>query len=177
MDPANAAIVAEDVAHALAGLRPGAAADFELRARELREAMQELLLGAADARGERKGGLLDRFRPHKGAPVVSYHDDIVYLAARLGLEVVGTIESRPGVPPTAQHLSRLKELAKARGVKAVLYERFHPVAPVEAFCAETGARGVLIAHQPRATDDAPDLLATYRRNAELLLAALEGKSP
>jgi ABC-type Zn uptake system ZnuABC Zn-binding protein ZnuA len=177
MDPANAAIVAEDVARALAGIRPAAAAEFERRAKDFRETVKDFLLGVADAAGERKGGLLERFAPYKGAPLVSYHDDMVYLAARLGLEVAGTIESKPGVPPTAQHLGRLKELARARGVKVVLYECFHPAAPVEAFCKETGARAVLVAHQPRAIEEAADLLAMYRRNTDALLAALKGESP
>jgi len=174
MDPANAGIVAEDVAHSLSGLRPADAAAFASRAAGLREAVAALLLGA---KGSREEGLLARFKPFRGAPVISYHDDMPYLAARLGLEVVGTIESKPGVPPTARHLRDLTAIAKARGVKVVLHETFQPAAPVEAFCAETGARAVLVAHQPGAFDGVPDLLTMYRRNAEAILAALEGKSP
>jgi len=177
MDPANAGIVAEDVARALAGLRPADAAAFASRAAGFRESVAELLLGTKDASGSRKGGLLDRFKPHKGAPVISYHDDAPYLAARFGLEVVGTIESKPGVPPTARHLKELAEVARARGVKIVLHETFQPAAPVEAFCEQTGARAVLVAHQPDAFEGVPDLLSMYRKNAETILAALEGKSP
>jgi ABC-type Zn uptake system ZnuABC Zn-binding protein ZnuA len=121
--------------------------------------------------------MLDRFKPFRGAPVISYHDDIPYLAARLGLEVAGTIESRPGVPPTARHLKDLQELAKARGVKVVLHEVFQPAAQVEAFCRATGAKAVLVAHQPGAVEGVPDLLTMYRRNAEAMLAALEASSP
>lgn len=177
MDPANAVIVAEDIARALADLRPEGAADFKARAAKFREAVADLLLGAKDASGERKDGLLDRFKPYKGAPVISYHDDMLYLAARLGLEVAGTVETKPGVPPTAKHLGDLKEQAKARGVKVVLYETFQPAAPIEAFCSETGARAVLLAHQPGAFDGMPDLLTMYRRNAEAILAALKGGTP
>ncbi|HEX5136496.1 MAG TPA: metal ABC transporter substrate-binding protein [Planctomycetota bacterium] len=174
MDPANAVIVAEDVARALGELRPARAKEFESRAAAFRDKVKELLLGKEDASGSRKDGLLDRFRPYKGAPIISYHDDMPYLAARLGLEVAGTIESRPGVPPTASHLKDLREVAKGRGVRVVLYEVFEPEAPVQAFCGETGARAVLVAHQPGAFEDAPDLLAMYRRNADAILAALKG---
>jgi ABC-type Zn uptake system ZnuABC Zn-binding protein ZnuA len=177
MDPANAGIVVEDIARALSALRPAAAAEFASRAAKFREAVTDLLLGGKDASGSRKDGLLDRFKPFKGAPVISYHDDMVYLAARLGLEVAGTIESKPGVPPTARHLRELTQLAKARGVKVVLYETFQHVAPVESFCAETGAHAVLIAHQPGALEGVPDLLTMYRKNAEAILAALEQGSP
>jgi zinc/manganese transport system substrate-binding protein len=177
MDPANAVIVAEDVARALSALRPAGAKDFDARAAAFREAISDLLLGARDASGARKGGLLDRFRPFKGTPVVTYHDDMPYLAARLGLEVLGTIESKPGVPPTARHLKDLTGTAKARGVKVVIYSTFQPAAPVEAFCRETGARAVLLAHQPGAFEGVPDLLTMYRRNAEAILAALKGGAP
>jgi ABC-type Zn uptake system ZnuABC Zn-binding protein ZnuA len=172
MDPANAGVVAEDIAGALSVLRPAAAEGFASRAASFREALTDLLLGAKDAQGVRQGGLLDRFKPYKGAPVISYHDDMPYLAARFGLEIAGTIESKPGVPPTARHLDGLKKLAKARGVKVVLYETFQPAAPVEAFCAETGARAVLVAHQPNAFEGVPDLLTMYRKNAESILAML-----
>jgi len=176
MDPANAVIVADDIARALSELRPDGAADYKANAAKFREEVTDLLLGAKDASGSRKDGFLERFKPFKGAPVVSYHDDMLYLAQRLGLEVVGTIETKPGVPPTARHLSELKDQAKAHGLKVVLYEAFQPVAPVEAFCNETGAHAVLLAHQPGAIDGASDLLTMYRRNAEAILAALEGKS-
>jgi len=177
MDPANAVIVAEDIARALGELRPEGAADFKARAAKFRDSVTDLLLGAKDASGARKEGLLDRFKPYKGAPVISYHDDMLYLATRLGLEVAGTVETKPGVPPTAKHLGELKEQAKARGVKVVLYETFQPAAPIEAFCSETGARAVLLAHQPGAFDGMPDLLTMYRRNAEAILAALKGGAP
>jgi ABC-type Zn uptake system ZnuABC Zn-binding protein ZnuA len=164
MDPANAGIVAEDLAKALSALRPKDADGFAARAAAFRGAVTELLLG--------ERGLVERFKPFKGAAVVSYHDDMPYLAARLGLDVVGTIEPKPGVPPTARHLKELKELAKARGVRVVLYRTFQPAAPVEACCAETGARAVLIAHQPGAFEGVPDLLTMYRKNAERILVAL-----
>ncbi|MGQ0614587.1 MAG: metal ABC transporter substrate-binding protein [Planctomycetaceae bacterium] len=168
MDPANAVIVADDLANSLSLLRPAGAAEFASRAARFREAVTELLLGK-----DGKGGLLDRFKPFQGAPVISYHDDMPYLAARFGLEIAGTIESKPGVPPTARHVKELKEQAKARGVKAVVYITFQPAAPIEAFCAESGARAVLLAHQPGAFEGVPDLLTMYRKNAEAILAALE----
>lgn len=174
-DPANAGVVAEDVAHALSALRPAAAKGFDDRAKAFRAALSDLLLGAApagDAKGKRTGGMLDRFKPYKGASIVTYHDDLPYLAKRLGLEVAGTLEPKPGVPPTARHLADLAERAKAAKVKAVCHEVFQSAGQVDAFAAEIGARSVLLAHQPGAVPDATDLLSMYRRNADVLFAAL-----
>jgi len=175
LDPANAGVVAEDVADALAALRPASATALRDGAKALRHAISDLLLGkppVGDPKGARAGGLLERFKPYAGAGIVAYHGNAIYLARRLGLEVVGTLEPRPGVPPTASHLASLAERARAAKVKAVLYNVFQPGAQAEAFAREIGATAVLVAHQPLAVADAPDLLATYRRNAEALLKAL-----
>jgi len=175
LDPANAGVVAEDVAKALSALAPDSAKQFEERAKGLRGALSDLLLGkppADNPKGRREGGLLDRFKAYKGASVVSYHDDMIYLARRYGLEVVGTLEPKPGVPPTADHMAQLATRAKSANVRAVLYDVFEPAGPVTTFAGEIGATPVLIAHMPEAVSDATDLLATYRRNAELLLSAL-----
>ena len=179
LDPANCVIVADDVARALSALRPAAKARFEERAKAFRTAVSDLLLGApptADPMGGRVGGLLDRFKPFRGAGIVSYHDDMVYLAQRYGLTVVGTLEPKPGVPPTAVHLAQLTERAKAGTVRAILHEVYQPSGPVRSFSEGIGAKPVLVAHQPGATPDAPDLLAMHRRNAEAILAAL-GEAP
>lgn len=180
LDPANAGIVGEDVARALSALAPDSAKTFDERAKALKTALSEMLLGKApedDPRGKKEGGLLERFKPHKGAAVVSYHADMLYLAQRYGLEVLGTLEPKPGIPPSADHLARLATRARAARVRAVLYDVFEPSAPVTTFAREIGATPVLIAHMPFATEDAKDLLSTYRRNAELLLRALARANP
>ena len=55
-----------------------------------------------------------------GTQVVTYHLEFDYLAALYGIEIAGTVESKPGIPPTAAHLARLQETMKARGVRVVI---------------------------------------------------------
>jgi len=176
MDPANAVIVGDDVAKALTRLRPAAAKVFAAGAKKWRKQISQLLLGAPQANGGRQGGLLARFKPYKGASIVAYHSDMLYFAKRFGLKVLGHLEPRPGVSPTAKHTRELATRAKAAKVRAVLYDVFQAIAPVRSFATQTGATPVLMAHQPGATRDAPDLLTMYRRNAELLLRALGAKA-
>jgi ABC-type Zn uptake system ZnuABC Zn-binding protein ZnuA len=164
LDPANAVIVAKEIARSLATLRPAGADTFAKHADAFEKTIAGMLLG--------DDGLLARFRPYRGARIVSYHDDVSYLAERFGLEVVGTLEPKPGVPPTAEHVDSLVTRARAQDVRAVAYRVFQPEGPVRAFCRETGATPVRLAHQPGATEDAPDLVAMYRTNAEKLLAAV-----
>src|SRR5947207_5608725 len=94
-DPANAVIVADEVADTLKALRPAASAAFAERAKAFRTAVSELMLGAPpkdNPRGKKSGGMLERFKPYEGASIVTYHDDLLYLAQRLKLDVAGTLE-------------------------------------------------------------------------------------
>ena len=57
--------------------------------------------------------------------VVLYHKDINYLAAFLGIPVLGYLEPIPGIPPTASHLRDLVQgLAGRNGV--ILHTSFQP---------------------------------------------------
>jgi zinc/manganese transport system substrate-binding protein len=62
----------------------------------------------------------------QGAPgVVFYHKDGNYLAALLGVPVLGFVEPLPGIPPTASHLRDLVQSLKGKqGI--ILYNSFHP---------------------------------------------------
>ena len=53
---------------------------------------------------------------------VSYHQDLIYLAKRYGIELVGTIETKPGVPATPGHLEELLATMKQKNAKLVIRE-------------------------------------------------------
>ena len=177
LDPAASVVVADDVARALSVLRPDEAAGFAQRAKDYRGQVSDLMLGTPSGeggKGPRTGGMLERFKPYKGAGVYAFHENLVYLATRLGLDVVDTLEPKPGVPPTASHIAELIERGRNGAVKAVVYNVFQPTGPVETVASAIGAKAVLLAHQPGATPDAPDLLTMYRRNADAAVPGARG---
>ena len=96
LDPSNIARVAAALAERMAQLDPGDAAQYRARARAFLERWQQ-----ASARWKKEGA------PLKGMPIVVYHKDMTYLIRWLGLREVGALEPKPGVPPTASHLSEL----------------------------------------------------------------------
>jgi zinc/manganese transport system substrate-binding protein len=65
--------------------------------------------GAAIKRWEAKAA------PLKGKKVIVHHISWVYLNTWLGLQQVGALEPKPGVPPTSGHLAELIALAKSPG--------------------------------------------------------------
>jgi zinc/manganese transport system substrate-binding protein len=78
----------------------------------------------------------------QGAPgVVFYHKDGNYIAAFLGMPVLGWLEPLPGIPPTASHLSGLVE--RLKGTKGViLYNSFHPKDGPEFLSRQLGWKAV-----------------------------------
>src|SRR4029453_201385 len=60
--------------------------------------------------------------PLRGLKFVSYHQDLVYLAERYGLQQVGTIEVKPGIPPTPGHLEELLAAMQREKVKGIIRE-------------------------------------------------------
>jgi len=81
-------------------------------------------------------------RPLKGLKVVSYHRDIVYFAERYGMEIVGEIELKPGIEPTASHLIELVGRMKAQGVKVVIREPHFSEKVPNQIAAQVGAQVV-----------------------------------
>ncbi len=83
--------------------------------------------------------------PFKGARIVVDHAQWTYFLARYGLVLAGTVEERPGIPPTPAHLVRLAAQMKAEGVKVVMLEPWGDRKLAGKLAAETGARVVLMA--------------------------------
>jgi zinc/manganese transport system substrate-binding protein len=78
--------------------------------------------------------------PLRGLKVVSYHQDLVYLAARYGLDLVGTIEVKPGIPATPAHLEELLGTMQREKVKVIIREVSYDPGTARSLAERTGAR-------------------------------------
>jgi zinc/manganese transport system substrate-binding protein len=56
--------------------------------------------------------------------ILTYHRSWPYLANAFGLEIAGTVEPVPGIPPTARHLAEIVGVAKARHAQLLLQEPY-----------------------------------------------------
>jgi ABC-type Zn uptake system ZnuABC Zn-binding protein ZnuA len=89
----------------------------------------------------------EQARDWSGLEVVVYHLEYNYLAAARGLDVVGAIESKPGIPPTPNHVARLVADMKARGCKTILTAPWSNNNDVARIAEATGARIVELPNQ------------------------------
>jgi zinc/manganese transport system substrate-binding protein len=82
--------------------------------------------------------------PLRGIRVVTYHKSWSYLAGWLGMQEVGYVESKPGIPPTASHTGQLIDLMRKSNVRLVIVESFYP-SNLARFVAENGHARLVVA--------------------------------
>lgn len=114
--------------------------------------------------------------PLRGIKAVSYHQDLPYLAARYGLELAGTIETKPGVPATPNHLEALVQTMRREHVQLVIQEVAYERSLAATVAKQTGARLVTIATLTGGLDGADTYVAFVEANLKALVDALPDAS-
>ena len=82
--------------------------------------------------------------PASKRKVVTYHESLTYLADWLALDVVGTLEPKPGVPPTPKHLIKIVKRMKGDQVTVVLQEKYYPSETTDRVVKITNGKKFLI---------------------------------
>jgi len=129
LDPRNGLIMARNIEKALAQVDPGNAKLYEANLQKF-----EAELGAKIETWQKAA------EPFKGLQIVTYHNSWVYLGKFLGIRVVGFVEPKPGIEPTASHIAELIDLMKARGIRVIGKEPYFSYNAPKAIAAATGAR-------------------------------------
>lgn len=108
-DARNIAPVATALAERLAQLDPAHADDYRQRHQAFAARWAQAVTD-----WER------RAQPLRGVKIVSTHKDWSYLNRWLGMRQVATLEPKPGIPPTASHLSAVLEGLKSQPASMIL---------------------------------------------------------
>lgn len=83
----------------------------------------------------------------KGRKIVVYHKEYDYLAATYGLDVLGSIESKPGIPPTPASLAELVDKMKREKDVVILTATWSNNRDVADLAERTGAKVVELPNQ------------------------------
>lgn len=161
LDPANAEVMSAAIAEALVRIVP--------EKREVIEAAQARFALELKEKLERWTRILE---PHRGAPIVAYHNSWPYFARRFRLNIVDVIEPKEGVPPSAARLLSLAATIRAKRVRAVVHEAFEPVEASRSLAERTGARLVVLAPSVGSLPGTDTYLSLFDRNVDLLAKAL-----
>jgi zinc/manganese transport system substrate-binding protein len=163
LDPGNAVRIAIQIEARLEQLQPANAAYFQKRLNSFKVRMNEA--------NKRWTAALAPFR---GAKVVTYHNSWPNFMHRYGLNVVGYVEPKPGVPPSPSHLFDLINQMKQQKVKVILMEPYFDHKTPKSVADRTGAElVVLYPSVGGAKTGTDDYFALFDRNVAALVAALK----
>jgi zinc/manganese transport system substrate-binding protein len=162
MDPENGKRIGKEVADTLDRLHPADKAYFDQRLADF-----TTRLDAAEKRW------MATMAPYKGTKVVTYHRSFPNFAERFGLEIVGYVEPRPGIPPTPQHTLDLINEMKAQKVKLVLVEPYFDLKTPTAIGRETGAPVLVMPPSVGGVKEVMDYFSLFDYDIKLLVDALK----
>ena len=120
-------------------------------------------------------GWYGRMLPLRGTPIVTYHLNWVYFARLFGLEVAGTIEPKPGIPPSAKHVSELVESMRARQVKILLAANYFDEQKIRTVARKVDAAPVIVPLYVGGARGVDDYFALVDYWVDHLLAAAREK--
>jgi zinc/manganese transport system substrate-binding protein len=161
IDPGMAAGVTANIVEGLARVAPQSRPVFE-RNRQAFLARVDQALARWTA----------EMAPFKGAKVVVDHNMWIYFLTRFGLVEAGSVEERPGIPPTPSHLTRLIALMKDQKVKVIVSVPWTDQKLAERVAQEAGAKVVPLAPAVGSVKGADGYLETIDYNVRSIAQAL-----
>jgi len=94
-----------------------------------------------------EGGWLKQASALSGVKAVEFHKVWVYFARVFGIQLLGTVEERPGIPPGPQHVRQVTELIRSQQVPLILVDNFYDPALPNSIARQTGTNVVLLPNQ------------------------------
>ncbi|MCK6553291.1 metal ABC transporter substrate-binding protein [Candidatus Binatia bacterium] len=201
LDPINGLNVARLIRDNLARIRPERAAHYAERYAMLEKAIGASLVGeelaarydpqklarlfeygkldaflAQQGDANKLGGWLGRLAPYPGTRAVDDHNMWPYFGRRFGIDIVGHLEPKPGIPPTTSHLKDLVQLMRAQNVKLIFAAPYYDPRHARFVAEATGARTAYLAHQVGGRPGTDDYLQMIDFNVRTVADLLHGGS-
>src|SRR5437762_7611828 len=162
MDPENGKRIAKEIADKFSELRSGDTAFYQQQLKNFNTKLDE-----AEKRW------LAQMAPYKGTKMVTYHRSFPNFAERFGLDIVGYVEPRPGIPPTPQHTLDLMNEMKRQNVKIVLVEPYFDMKTPNAIGRDTGAQVLVMPPSVGGVKDVTDYFKLFDYDINLFVDAMK----
>lgn len=109
--------------------------------------------------------------PLKGAPIVEHHKNMAYLLNWLGMRSVATIEPKPGVEPSAAHLSELVKQLQQQPAKMVISAAYQDTRASRWLSEHARIPAVVLPFTVGGSDRAKDLFGLFDDTVQRLVEA------
>jgi zinc/manganese transport system substrate-binding protein len=159
LDPRNIAKIAAALAERMSQLDTADAESYRQRTKNFLERWQQAI-----ARWEKDGA------PLKGMVVVGYHKNMSYLNQWLGIREIGSLEPKPGLPPTTAHMSELLTRLAKDPARAVVRSAYNDPRAAEWLTGNAKIPAVTLAFTVGGNDKVKDLFSLFDDTLARLLA-------
>lgn len=161
-DPRNIARIAGALEERMVQLDPASAESYRARGKSFLERWR-----AAIARWEQQAA------PLRGVPVVVYHRDFSYFINWTGMREAGSLEPKPGLPPTPSHLAELVDQMKRSPAKMIVYSPYNSPQAAQFLSSRANIPTVLVPFTVGGTERANDLFGLFDDTIQRLLGAIK----
>jgi zinc/manganese transport system substrate-binding protein len=162
LDPGLAPIITQNIVDGLARVAPESRAAFEQNRKAFLAQLEQ-----------RMAQWIKAMEPVRGSKVVVFHPVYIYFLTRFGLNQAATVEDRPGIPPSPQHVVNLIRQIKEEKIKVILVEPWNDVKLANRIAEESGSKAFVMASSVGAVKGADNYLAAIDYNITTLAKALQ----
>ena len=111
--------------------------------------------------------------PYKGVKVVTYHRSWPNFTDAFGLNVIGYVEPKPGIPPSPSHTLELIQEMKRQNVKVIIIEPYFDSKTPNAIGRETGAQVIVLAPSVGGVKEVTDYFKLFDYDVNLVVNAIK----
>ena len=162
LEPDNGRHIAHAIREKLSELAPANRAYFDQRYNDF-----DKRLGDAQKRWEAT------LAPYKGTKLVTYHRSWPNFMEHFGLDVIGYVEPKPGVPPSPTHTLELIAEMKRVGAKIIVVEPYFDLKTAQSIASQIGGQVLVLAPSVGGTKEATDYLKLFDYDINVLATALK----
>jgi len=90
------------------------------------------------------GGWMKRMLPLRGMEIVTYHKNWVYFLTLFSLKEAGTVEPKPGIPPSPRHVTELVDLMRLRKIRIILAANYFDEQKIRTVASRVDAVPVIV---------------------------------
>lgn len=162
LDPGNGRRMALAIKNRLSQLDPANKATFDARYADFDKRL-------ADAEKRWDAAMA----PYKGTKIVTYHRSWPNFMERFGLNVMGYVEPKPGIPPSPSHTIDLINEMKAQGVKLIVVEPYFDLKTPQSIVNQIGGKVLVLAPSVGGDKAAGDYIQLFDYNVNTIVTALK----
>jgi zinc/manganese transport system substrate-binding protein len=162
LDPDNGKRIAKAIEKKLATMDAANAASYAQREEDF-----ERRLNAADKSWQAQ------MAPYKGTKIVTYHRSWPNFADHFGLDVMGYVEPRPGIPPSPSHTLELIKAMKEQNVKIILVEPYFDLKTPNSIARETGAKVLMLPPSVGGVPEVTDYIKLFDHDVRQIVDAIK----